>query len=314
MTVVSGADRLSPTERLVPAVAPVSHAADGIARLERSLQRLDDATREPQPTADDDPVFVAGIGWRTGSTLVQRSLMTDPRILVWGEPLDRLLLIDRLTEPLLGITEDWPAPDHWISHRPETDLARDWVAMLAPDPGHLKAGYRALFDRWLAAPARERGFARWGVKEVRWSGLHAVTLRWLYPQSRFLVTVRHPVTAYLSMRNFGFEPPAWGHVVRWPDRWIVTLDDYARFWNELALSWGAVIDKFDARWIRYEDVVERRIDLDKIGREIGLTMNSKVALSVRAGAQPQRIELSASEIGRINELTVAGRQLFSYGD
>jgi hypothetical protein len=314
LSVLSGGDRLSPTERLVPATPPVSHDADGIARLERSLQRLDDATREPQPAVDDDPVFVAGIGWRTGSTLAQRSLMTDPRILIWGEPLDRLLLIDRLTEPLLGITEEWPGPNHWISHRPETDLARDWVAMLAPDAGHLKAGYRALFDHWLAAPARERGFERWGVKEVRWSGLHAVTLRWLYPRSRFLVTVRHPVTAYRSMRNFGFEPPAWGHVVRWPNRWIVTLDDYARFWNELALSWGAVIDKFDARWIRYEDVVDRRVDLDKIGREIGLTMNSEVALSVRAGAQPQRIELSDAERRRINELTVAGRQLFSYGE
>ena len=49
---------------------------------------------------------------------------------------------------------------------------------------------------WLAAPARKRGFARWGVKEVRWSGAHGLVLRWLYPKAHFLLIVRDPVSAY----------------------------------------------------------------------------------------------------------------------
>jgi hypothetical protein len=288
------------------------YGLEQVARLEEALALLDAATIEPQPLADDDPVFVAGLGWRTGSTLVQRALMTDPNILVWGEPMDRLLLLDRLTEPLLSVTREWPADSHWISHRPGVDRVRDWVAMLSPDAGHLRAAYRAFLDAWLAAPARTQGFARWGAKEVRWSGVHAVMLRWLYPHCSFALIVRHPVSAYLSLRRAGFEPPEWGHLVRWPDRWIITLDDYAQFWNALALTWGAVADKLGAHWLRYEDLVEGRADLNAIGAAIGLSLTAETALASRAGAGLREVALSAEEVARINELTSEGRALFAY--
>jgi len=283
-----------------------------ISRLEDSLRRIDEATREPQAPGDDEPVFVAGLGWRTGSTLVQRALMTDPSILVWGEALDRLLYVDRLTEPLYGIDAEWPTEGHWLSHRPDVDLARDWVAMLAPDAGYLKAANRAFFDAWLGAPARARGFKRWGAKQVRWSGAHALMLRWLFPKAHVLLIVRHPVTAYRSLREAGFEPPEWGHLVRWPDRWVTSLEDYARYWNALALSWGAVLDKLGARWLRYEDLDEGRVDFDAIAAEIGLATDAKVAKASRAGEGLRRVTLSAEERDRINVLTTEGRALFSY--
>ena len=289
-------------------------ALDQIARLEAALRLLDAATREPQGVPDDDPVFVAGLGWRTGSTLVQRAMMTDPSILLWGEPLERLLHIDRIAEALMAITEGWPLSDHWISHREDVDLARDWVATLAPDPGHLKAGYRAFYDAWLAAPARQRGFGRWGAKQVRWSGAHAILLRWLYPRCHFVLVVRHPVSAYLSVRNAGFEPPDWGEIVRWPDRWIVTLDDFARYWNELALSWNAVIEKLGVSWFRYEDLVEGRVDLAAIGASFGLKLRPEIALSVTAGGPTRQVTLTAAERDRINELTAEGRALFVYDE
>ncbi len=202
---------------------------DRLARLEKSLSVLDGATREPQVATDDDPVFPASIGWCSGSTLTQRGLMTDPAILVWGEPLAHLDFLNRLAEPLLGISADWPGESHWLSRRGEVNLNQDWVATLAPDAGHLKSAYRSFLDTWLVVPARQRGFKRWGVKQVRWTGEDAVMLRWLYPQCKFLVVVRHPVSAYQSMRNFGFDPPAYGHLVKWRDHWVSSLEDYARF-------------------------------------------------------------------------------------
>jgi hypothetical protein len=285
---------------------------DRMARLEESLRVLDAATREPQLLADEEPVFVASIGWRSGSTLTQRALMTDPSILVWGEPLAHLRYLTHLADPLLGISEDWPGQSHWLSHRPDVDLTRDWVATLAPDAGHLKAGYRAFFDHWLAVPARQRGFKRWGVKHVRWTGEDAVVLRWLYPGCKFLVVVRHPVSAYQSMRNFGFNPPAYGHLVTWPDHWIASLDDYARFWNGLALSWGGVIDKLGATWIRYEDLVDGRVDLNPIGASFGLTLQAEVARSAKVGGSTYETLVSTDERARINALTAHGRQIFSY--
>jgi hypothetical protein len=285
-----------------------------VARLSHALSLLDAATREPQLRTGSDPVVVAGLGWRSGSTLVQRSLMTDPAILVWGEPMDRAFYLDRLVEPLLAVTEEWPADAHWLSHRSGVDLARDWVATLSPDPGHLKAGYRAFFDRWLAAPARDRGFARWGFKEVRCSGAHAVALKWLYPQCQLILTVRHPVTAYVSLRNSGFDPPRAIGIIRWPDRLIVTLEDYATFWNEMALSWAAVRDRLAVRWFRYEDLVEGTVDLDAIGAAMGLSLHSQVARSVRIGDGLLDVALSSAERDRINELTAQGRELFAYAE
>jgi hypothetical protein len=288
--------------------------SDRLGCLERSLERIDAATREPVAFEDDDPVFVASIGWRCGSTLLQRALMTDPSILIWGEPLDHLAFLDRLIEPLLGFTDEWPGSGHWISHREDLDLARDWVATLAPDAGHLKAAYRAFFDHWLGVPARQRGFRRWGVKQVRWSGLHGVALRWLYPRSRFVVIVRHPVSAYYSMRNVGFDPPAWGYLVRWPDRYIATLDDYAGYWNSLATSWADVRDKLGATVLRYEDVVEGRVDLDAVGASLGLNLKAEIARSVQVGGPTRRVDLSPEERDRINELTKSGRALFAYDE
>ena len=285
-----------------------------IGRLEQSLRVLDAATREPQTLAEDEPVFVASIGWRSGSTLIQRAVMTDPSILVWGEPLAHMLYLNRLIEPLMGISEDWPGQSHWLSHRPDIDLTRDWVATLAPDAGHLRAAYRAFIDTWLAVPARQRGFKRWGVKQVRWTGEDAVMLRWLYPKCHFLVVVRHPVSAYLSMRNRGFNPPTVGHLVKWPDHWVNSLDDYARFWNTLALSWGSVIDRLGMGWIRYEDFIEGRANLDAIGASFGLKMQSEVARATKVGGSLYERTLTSEERDRINELTAPGRRLYSYNE
>jgi hypothetical protein len=169
--------------------------------MEAALGQLDQVAREALPPCDDEPVFVCSIGWRTGSTLVQRILMTDPSVLIWGEPMDRLGVLDLLADIVTGVSPDWPPRHHFISHRPDIDLTHDWVALLQPDAANFKAGLRGLMDGWLAEPARRRGFPRWGVKEVRWAADRVMLLRWLYPKSRVLLLVRHPVFAFLSLKR-----------------------------------------------------------------------------------------------------------------
>ena len=114
------------------------------------------------------------------------------------------------------------------------------------------------------------------------------------------------------MRNFGFDPPEYVHLLKWPDDWIASLDDYARFWNQMALSWGSVIDKLGAAWIRYEDFIEGRVDLNPIGASFGLTLEADVARSAKVGGSTYETLVSADERARINELTAHGRQIFSY--
>jgi hypothetical protein len=283
-----------------------------IAALDQSIALLEAAVREPPAPADERPIFLAAVGWRTGSTLMQRVLMTDPAILVWGEPLNHLAYVSRLMRPLLGFNPSWPPSGHWLSHLDEPDLTRDWVANMAPDAGHLKGAYRAFLDRWLAAPAHERGFSRWGVKEVRWTAEDAIFLRWLYPDCRFVLTIRHPVYTYHSLKQAGFEPGKVGFLLEWPDRWVADLDAFAHHWNELALGWAAVVDRLGAPWIRYEDLMAGRIDLTALGRTLGLTLDPERALATRAGASFLPAEVTAEERDRINAITAPGRRFFAY--
>src|SRR6201996_8082289 len=161
-----------------------------IDKLDRSLKRLDELGVGPYEESQDNPLFLVSTGWRTGSTLMQRILMTDPSLLMWGEPIDRAGFLSRITDGLSCVLDHWPAQDQWISHRPNLDLSRDWVASLAPDSAYLKLGVRSMMDNWLGKPARDRGFSRWGVKEVRWSGHDGQVLRWLYPKSKFVIIAR----------------------------------------------------------------------------------------------------------------------------
>jgi hypothetical protein len=285
-----------------------------IEALQAAIGRLERVILEPPALEASEPVFLASIGWRSGSTLMQRILMTDPALMVWGEPLSHLLYVNRLTELLYGFTEIWPEGGHWISHLPKVDLTRDWVAHVAPDAGHLKGAYRAFIDRWLEVPAQAAGFQRWGVKQVRWSGEEAVALRWLYPNGRFVLMVRHPVNTYLSMKQAGFTPNERGFVLDWPDNWILDLDAFARHWNHLALSWSAILEPLGVRWVRYEDMMGGRIDLEGLGRSLGLSLAPEEALAVKAGGAFVPASISAEERDRINLLTAPGRGVFAYAE
>ena len=47
----------------------------------------------------DEPVFLFSAGWRSGSTLLQRLIMSDASIFVWGEP---MTIVDSYSR--------WPIP------------------------------------------------------------------------------------------------------------------------------------------------------------------------------------------------------------
>jgi hypothetical protein len=285
-----------------------------IARIEAALALLDQNTREPPPGTDDDPVFIASIGWRSGSTLMQRLLMTDPSILIWGEPLDRMLLISQLTDAVSTVDPFWPRPDAWINNRDGADLTREWVANLYPDPGRLRAGFRAMLDAWLGEPARARGHQRWGAKEVRWTAADGLVLRWLYPRCRFVVILRHPVASYYSMRNFGAVPlgPEWA--LRTPDRIVAYEAAYGRMWNEMTLGWLEVADRLGARVIRYEDLIEGRIDGPGLSQELGLDLKPEIALSTKVGGSPYSLLITEDEKVRINAETTEARQRMAYAE
>ena len=147
-----------------------------VAKLEQSLSDLQLVSNDPDDT--EAPIFLLSTGWRAGSTLLQRILITDSRLLLWGEPLGEMGVLARITDMLadsmsprsVQLWKDQPDPG-------SPGLAQSWVANLSPHSTDFRRALREMVDRWLRIPAATHGFARWGLKEVRLGAADALVLR-----------------------------------------------------------------------------------------------------------------------------------------
>lgn len=148
----------------------------------------------------DAPVFLLCAGGRTGSTCLQRLIISSGEVLLWGEHAGAYLAA---LEPLL-------ARLHHLSGGPaaRTQYAqlvgqgpRAWLANVQPPFPHAVAGARALLRVALGEPARELGYPRWGFKEIRYGGPSALALQALFPEAAFVVLVRNPRTALRSIKS-----------------------------------------------------------------------------------------------------------------
>jgi hypothetical protein len=246
---------------------------DKVVRLIR--QRWPDAESNSQ----EQPIFILAAGWRSGSTLLQRMLLR--RCLVWGEPYGSSGLIERLAQPLLRFASNWPQDNFFItSPHWGAQLGEQWTANLYPSVHQLLAAHVAFFQTLLAQPARQRGFARWGLKEVRYGIEHAVYLRWLFPRARFVFLVRNPFACWASYRR------AQSRVLRfWPEELITTPEQFGNHWCDLAEGFCNRFQEVDGFLLRYEALKEPAFDLKPLETYLGLELDL-LAQQVIVGASP----------------------------
>ena len=227
--------------------------------LQHAIGRIEHRWGESLGSPPDDPVFIFGAGWRCGSTWLQRLVMSSGKVLVWGEPFDRSCIVQKMSEQLLPLAQDWP-PDSWFpGERTLTTLTDEWVANLNPPTPALIEAHRALFRELFDAPARGRGTPRWGLKEIRLASAHARYLRLLFPAAKFLFLVRNPMDAYQSYRgarNPWFE--------RWPDRLTVSAREFGRLWTRLAEDFLENHAAVGGLLVRYEDLVADPASTSKV--------------------------------------------------
>ncbi len=282
-----------------------------VEQLVRSL-----AIFQPQVPADvagqqqtQAPIFLLSTGWRAGSTLLQRVLVTDPRLLLWGEPLGEMGVVTRLAEMLSGSVSSRNL-EQW-NNQPDPaspGLATAWVANLYPPGTDFRLALRSLFDRWLEEPARHRGFVRWGLKEVRLGATEACLLHWLYPQAKFVIISRHPYDAYRSMAD-----AHWGEVYyRYPDVPGDSAASFARHWNRLAVSWARLPADFPSVHIKYEDLIAGKVDFRHLESWLGIEIRENVALSVSVGGTAKRGRLSWYERWIIAREAAEGMRALGY--
>jgi sulfotransferase family protein len=255
------------------------------------------------------PIFLFSIGWRTGSTLLQRIMVTDPRLLLWGEPLGDMAFLSRIA----GMVSDSLSPRNLELWKKQgsivpSSLANSWIANLYPPGDDFRLALRSLCDRWLGQPARELGFSRWGFKEVRLGAAEACLLHWLYPQAKFVILARHPYDCYRSLAD-----SLWQNVYfQYPDISIDCAANFARHWNRLAISWSELPAEFPLVQIRYEDLTNGKFDFRKLESWLGIEVRENVALEVSVGGTATRAKLNWFERLIIEREARPGMRAFDY--
>jgi hypothetical protein len=200
----------------------------------------------PQPDKDR-PVFVLAGGRRTGSTLIQRLLISSGEVMIWGEH-DGIVL--RHLFNLLRGMQGWyrsgaGAQKQFVKFRRQGYNA--WIPNMNPPFGHFNNACRAFLDQALGEPARAMSYPRWGFKEVLYGAGGAQFLQNLYPGASFILVIRDPESCLRSIKG-----TAWGDRRVLKDGPLPFMESWAKLSEELF----KIAPKLkNATVIRYEDVL-----------------------------------------------------------
>ncbi|MCU4137988.1 MAG: hypothetical protein MW689_001559 [Thermodesulfobacteria bacterium] len=223
------------------------------------------------------PVFIFSAGWRSGSTLMQRLVISSGEVAIWGEPFGRAGIIPRLAITLTAFNNGWP-PDNFFDEDSDLlNLSNKWIANLTPPINYLKQAHRELIQQWLAIPAKKRfGISRWGFKEVRLTIDHARYLKWLFPNARFIFIYRNLFDAYRSWKG-----NLWGGI--WPGYFSWSPIVFARHWKLLLEGYLQGYKEVDGIMIKFEDLISNKIDLNEIANHIGVKKLDASVLKEKIG-------------------------------
>lgn len=200
-----------------------------------------------------NPILILASGQRTGSTLLQRFIVSHPRIMIWGEHDGVLTDIFRKYDRLYA----W---DTMFAHQLETfkiDGFNNFIPNMIPPSNIIRDSQRAILETLYRNPAKELGRDIWGFKEVLYDADMTLRLRELFPDMRVLYITRHPFNCFTSLLHEERLKPAeinipltdiWTRekTTRWIDVWTHI--------NRSFLDHPAVTDDWVFR-LRYEDLI-----------------------------------------------------------
>ncbi len=203
------------------------------------------------------PIFIFAAGWRSGSTLLQRMLMSSGKALIWGESGGALKCFAeaaRRYEQMLGpgnIRYEYGFGGNGDEEFKQFEKSgkngvHTWIACINPPEQIIKDALRKTLEDIYAETARRMGYQRWGVKEVVAGTDTARLLMELYPKAKFVFLVRNPFACILSIKRRD-----------WMDQKGMRdpLTYYANHWKKLASGFRTAGFGY---YVRYEDLVEKQ--------------------------------------------------------
>lgn len=239
--------------------------------IEESIKIINRRWPDVKSCAQESPIFIFSAGWRSGSTLLQRLLMSKESLLVWGEPFSQAGLIEHLSRPILAINHRWPNEEWFVEYFDSKKMCELWVANLYPSIQSLLDAnlqyLRTLFAPPFSSHVVEQ---RWGVKEVRLTIDHAFYLRWIFPKAKFLFLYRNPYKSYASYR------PSRNWYKEWPDKPVFTPYRFAQHWRQLTEGFLCGFEDVDGLLIKYEDLCEGRLDIDALSKYLDIEIDASL--------------------------------------
>jgi hypothetical protein len=257
------------------------------------------------------PIFLFSAGWRSGSTLLQRMLTATEAVLIWGEAGGAL---DNFSDAMERYAQMLGHGNKMFRHGPGghgddqfqefrqsgKDGVHKWVACLNPPMTVFEEAMRALFERVYELPARELGYANWGIKEVQ-SGLETARfLHRLYPEAKFVFLVRNPVDCLISIKRRNWL----GHHGN-----AEPLAYYTRHWARLAGEFRQA--EFGFR-VRYEDLLNSRQVFDDLAAYLDLTLPADFAGKSRVDWQAEN-QQALGAVERMKIRWLANDEMRHYG-
>ena len=281
-------------------------------KITQAIECIKDRWPETFDSKNDTeyPIFIFSAGWRSGSTLMQRLVVSSGEVAIWGEPIGDAAIIPRLAYSLSAITHKYPSDNFFNYGHSISGLANYWIANFTPEISFLRSSHRALFQEWLGTPAKERfGVERWGLKEVRLSIHHAKYLKWLFPNARFIFIYRNLFDAYKSWRG-----NRWRTV--WPNYYSKSPVAYALHWRFLLEGFLSGYNEVDGLLVKFEDLISQKIDLGEIADYIGVKEIDPSILEKKIGAPRAEMKNTKKVVGCYDSIilsAMAGSLLVKLG-
>jgi len=221
------------------------------AEKNKHLCYLQDENSNNKKSDKEAPIFIFSAGWRSGSTLLQRLILSSEDILIWGEPYDKSNIVESMSQSIVPLSDYWPPESYYLKEKDVNQISNDWIANLYPQRSALKASHRTFFDTLFKYEVNNNNI-RWGVKEVRWGEKEARYLKWLYPNAKFIFLVRDPFKSYNSFKAIS---TTW--FSSWPFSPVYNPYTFVKHWNRLVSEFLKVQESVEGIFIKYEDLIDK---------------------------------------------------------